>query len=552
MYNDRMPSPVIPSRALADRLVSILVADGCNLRAYDDDQAVLDRDGWTYLIVQAQALERLPNLGQIGSAEVVVLGGTPDVPARLKKARPWVTQGRVHLFHVGDDGDLWQDSVLGKTTLGALLLRRHELPAVEPEELTALVGEAQIQHQAQVREVQQFHQTIGTRTPVATYALAAIIGVCFGLELLWGGSESMPTLVRMGALVRERALDEPWRLLSCTFLHAGFMHVLFNVYVLVALGTTLERILGRERFLVLYVASALGGSLASTLFLGEGVSVGASGAIWGLLAAEAVLAYQPGGLLPAIVIPGIKRAAFINLGINVANSFRPGVDWAAHLGGGVVGGLLVLAGVVTLGLPRLAELSAEQTPEDRRPKWLRPAAAALTALLVAGGAYGLFQGAAWSLSAKLELTRRPLGDSGFGIELPSMLGEPKELQQQPGQVMAVYGDLLSDMIVVDVLVIRFEPPLSADELAVEYQELEKVLATGLPPEAKPVGQPRQVSEGDARYSISGYVFENGLTLERTGFLTPGFGGRVDVGMWPQQRDAGYGGLAEKVARSIRP
>jgi rhomboid protease GluP len=548
-----MPSPVIPPRVLADRLVSILVADGCTLRAYDDDQAVLERDGRTYLILQAPgAFERLPKLGQIGNAEVVVLGGTRDVRARLKKARPWVTQGRVHLFHVGDDGDLWQDSVLGKTTLGAFLRRRQDLPAVDPQQLTALVGEAQTQYAAQVQEVQQFHQTIGARTPIATYALAAIIGVCFGLELLWGGSESMPTLVRMGALVRERALDEPWRLLSCTFLHAGFMHVLFNVYVLVALGTTLERILGRERFLVLYVASAIGGSLASTLVLDDGVSVGASGAIWGLLAAEAMLAHRPGGLLPAILLPGLKRAALINLAINVVNSFRPDVDWAAHFGGGIVGGLLVLTGVLTLGLPRLAELTAEQTPEDRKPMWLRPAAVALTGLLVAGGAYGLLQGAAWSLTAKQELTRRSLGDSGFGIELPSMLGEPKELRQQPGQVTAVYGDLLSDMVVVEVLVIRFESPLPADQLAIEFQALEEALATSAPPGGKLVGQPRQLSEGNARYSISLYRFENGLTLEHVGFLTPGFGGRVDVGMWPQFRDAGYAGLAETAARSIRP
>ena len=205
-----MPSTVIPSRVLADRLVAILVADGCILGAYDDDQAVLDRDGATYFILQApRAFERLPNLGQLGHAEIVVLGGASDVKARLKKARPWVTQGRLHLFHVGDADDVWQDSALGKTTLGPLLQRRHELPAVEPQELVALVGEAQIQHEAQVREAQQFHHAIGTRTPTVTYALAASIGVCFVLELLWGGSESMPTLMRMGALVRERGLPEP-------------------------------------------------------------------------------------------------------------------------------------------------------------------------------------------------------------------------------------------------------------------------------------------------------------------------------------------------------
>ena len=199
----------------------------------------------------------------------------------------------------------------------------------------------------------------------------------------------------------------------------------------------------------------------------------------------------------------------------------------------------------------LAELSAEETPKDRKPTWLRPAAVALTTLLVAGGAYGLLQGAAWSLSAAPELTRRPLGDSGFGLELPRALGEPKQLQQQPNQVTAVYGDLLSDMVVVEVVVMRFETPLPAEQLDIELQALEKGLASSAPPEANPMGQPRQVSEGDARYTVSLYRFENGLFFERVGFVTPGFGGRVDVGVWSELRDAGYGGLAEKVARSIR-
>jgi membrane associated rhomboid family serine protease len=450
------------------------------------------------------------------------------------------------------DGGSWKDATLGRTTLGTLIRRRHELPEADPPVLAAELAQARQQHQAQAVEVQRFQQVLGTRTPVVTYVLAVAIAACFGLELLWGGSESLPTLVRMGALVRERALwDEPWRLVSCTFLHAGFMHFLFNVYVLLALGTMLERILGRERFLVLYVASALGGSLASTLALGEGISVGASGAIWGLLAAEAVLAPRPAGLLPAVVIPGLKRAALINLGINVVNSLRPEVDWAAHLGGGIVGGLLVLAGVLTVGLPRLADSSTEAAPADRKPAWLRPAAIALTGVLLAGGAYGVIQGAPWALQAEPELVRRPLGDSGLGIELPATLGEPVELRQVPGQVTAVYGDLLSDAVVVEVFVMRFEPPLSEEQLVAELQGLEQAMAASAPEGAKPVGQPRQVTEGSARYGLSLYRFENGLTFERAAFLTPGFGGRVDVGTWPQVTD-GYRGLAERAARSVGP
>jgi rhomboid protease GluP len=551
-----MSTQATPHQALADRLVSSLLAGGCTLRAHDAEQAVLSCGNRTIVILQApRAFELLPNLGQIGNAEVVILGGKPEVGARLKKSRPWLTQGRVHLFHIDDDdhdGGLWKTGFASTTTLGPLLERRRELPEVDPDELAAHRATAQEQHQAQVVEVQHFHRAFGTRTPWATYALAAIIGVYFALELLWGGSDSMPTLVRMGALVRERALvDEPWRLLSCTFLHAGFMHFAFNVYVLLAIGISLERILGAERFLVLYVASALGGSLASTLLLGEGISVGASGAIWGLLAAEAVLAYRPAGLLPSVALPQLKRAALINLGINVANSFRPEVDWAAHFGGGVVGSLLIVTGLLTLGLPRLAELSSAQEPVDRKPGWLRSAAIVLTGALLVGGASALIHGAPWALSAKPELTRRPLGTIGLGIELPATLTEPKDLRQEPGKLSVVYGDLLSDMVVADVFVMRFDPPLSDELLVLELEGLEASLAASVPSGATPVGQARQVSEGSVHYSFTAYRFENGLLLERAAVLTPSFGGRVDFGMWPQLRD-GYTGMAERAARSIAP
>ncbi len=431
----------IPPSALADRLVSILVADGCALRAYDDGCAVLERGGRTFVILQANAaFERMPNLGQIGNAEVVVLGGTPQVRARLKRVRLWVTQGRVHLFHISDDDDVWQDSVLGKTTLGSLLRRRHDLPAADGQELVSLAADAQAQRTAQVQEQQQFHQAIGTRTPAVTYALASMIAGCFALELLWGGSETMPTLVRMGALVGDRAFEEPWRLISAAFLHHGITHLLLNLYVLVAIGLSLERILGRRRFLVLYVAAAIGGSLASTLFLSDRVSVGASGAIWGLLVAEAGLAFRPRGLLPTAMIPALKRATVMNLGVNVLNSFRPDVDWAAHLGGGIVGGVLIVTGALIVGLPRLSELSADQIAEDREPGWLRPAAVALTAVLVVAGGYGLVRGAAWSLTDAPEFTRRSLGESDFTIELPAQLRAPVELREQSGQVTATFGD----------------------------------------------------------------------------------------------------------------
>ncbi|MEC7364189.1 MAG: rhomboid family intramembrane serine protease, partial [Actinomycetota bacterium] len=83
--------------------------------------------------------------------------------------------------------------------------------------------------------------------------------------------------------------DQWYRLLTSAFLHGSFLHIAFNMYVLFALGPTLERILGHVRFTALYLLSAVGGAVASYFFSDiTTVSVGASGAIFGLMGALVV------------------------------------------------------------------------------------------------------------------------------------------------------------------------------------------------------------------------------------------------------------------------
>jgi membrane associated rhomboid family serine protease len=124
--------------------------------------------------------------------------------------------------------------------------------------------------------------------------------------------------------------NEWFRLLTSAFLHGSFLHIAFNMYVLFALGPTLERILGHTRFIALYVLAALGGAVASYYFSDiRTVSVGASGAIFGLMG--------------ALVVAGRRlrydvTQVLVLLGINVVIGFiAPGIDWRAHLGGLVVG-----------------------------------------------------------------------------------------------------------------------------------------------------------------------------------------------------------------------
>ena len=117
------------------------------------------------------------------------------------------------------------------------------------------------------------------------------------------------------------------------FLHGSFLHIAFNMYVLFALGPTLERILGHVRFTALYLLSAVGGAVASYFFSDiTTVSVGASGAIFGLMG--------------ALVVAGRRlrydvTQVLVLLGINVVIGFlAPGIDWRAHLGGLVTGAVV--------------------------------------------------------------------------------------------------------------------------------------------------------------------------------------------------------------------
>jgi membrane associated rhomboid family serine protease len=126
---------------------------------------------------------------------------------------------------------------------------------------------------------------------------------------------------------------EWWRLMTAAFLHGSWLHIAFNMYVLFVLGPTLERALGHARFIVLYLVAALGGSVASYAFSDpRTVSVGASGAIFGLMG--------------ALIVAGRRMRwditqVLVLLGLNVIIGFlSPEVDWRAHFGGLVIGALV--------------------------------------------------------------------------------------------------------------------------------------------------------------------------------------------------------------------
>jgi membrane associated rhomboid family serine protease len=120
------------------------------------------------------------------------------------------------------------------------------------------------------------------------------------------------------------------RLLTAAFLHAGILHIAFNMLALVIIGPPLETAIGRLRFTGLYLLAALGGSVCSYLFSNPRImGVGASGAIFGLFGAYFVIARSRKADTSGIVV-----LIVINLVFSFAD---PLIDWRAHIGGLVVG-----------------------------------------------------------------------------------------------------------------------------------------------------------------------------------------------------------------------
>ncbi len=195
-------------------------------------------------------------------------------------------------------------------------------------------------------EAKKSEKIFKNNTPVITYALIALnILVFLAMYVLGEGSLHIQTLVDFGAsyppFIRN---GEYYRLITSGFLHIGFMHLLFNNYALYIIGPQVENFFGRIKFLTIYFGSIFIASLMSMLFF-EGVSAGASGAIFGLLGAILYFGYHYrvylGNALRSQIIPLIILNLLIGFSIESIND-------AAHIGG-LIGGVIVAALVGVTG-----------------------------------------------------------------------------------------------------------------------------------------------------------------------------------------------------------
>ena len=172
--------------------------------------------------------------------------------------------------------------------------------------------------------------------PLVTYAIIALCVLVYVLQWLLPGE----AVYQQFAFANVFADREPWRMLTAAFLHSQsfLLHIVLNMYTLWIFGQALEPLLGRVRFLAVYLLSAVGGSIGFLLLTPDrpviGV-VGASGAIFGLFGAMLVVQRHRGGE---------TRQLWVLIAINGAiGFFVQGIAWQAHLGGLITGGLAAAA-----------------------------------------------------------------------------------------------------------------------------------------------------------------------------------------------------------------
>jgi membrane associated rhomboid family serine protease len=208
----------------------------------------------------------------------------------------------------------------------------------------------------------------GSGAPVVTYVIIAVcvavfivqtIGNLLGLPvtdaLVYQGLYSYPSAV-FGAF-------EPWRMFTTIFAHANILHLLLNMYTLWVFGSALEPMLGRARYLALFLISGFAGSLGVLLIASPGVPVvGASGAIFGLFGAFLIIQRRLGGNATQMLV-----LLAINLGIGFLPGFN--IAWQAHVGG-LIGGFLV--GLIYV-----------ETRQPQRRRWQLPLLVVLCVVFVA-------------------------------------------------------------------------------------------------------------------------------------------------------------------------
>lgn len=211
-----------------------------------------------------------------------------------------------------------------------------KMDSIEFFKLTNDMNEKTIKNEKKLAKI------FSKKKPTITYLLIVINVIMFLLATLLRAQNIVDLdyyLANNYLLVQN---GEYYRLLTSMFMHAGFMHLLFNMYALYIIGPQVERYYGKTKYLLIYLVSGLLGSIFSSVFMKENVfSLGASGAIFGLLGSIAYFTYYYRATLQGLLRSQIVPVILINLGIGL---FMPGIDMYGHIGG-LIGGILISMGI---------------------------------------------------------------------------------------------------------------------------------------------------------------------------------------------------------------
>jgi rhomboid protease GluP len=290
----------------------------------------------------------------------------------------------VDIITVHTDGDYVGFHVLGVRE--NLVIGVDTADAAAAERLAALLPQRRTEDFAVAHaEREAFHDRIdywSPSTPVIWGLLTLNIGIYFLMWLVrrgvsartlgsmmgWGWNSKIDADVRSyqlkewGANVGDLTLHgEWWRMVTSLFLHGSLLHLLFNMIALWQVGQLVERLFGSVRFTALYLIAGVCGSIASVMWNPHVNSVGASGAIFGIVGGLLAFTRRENSGVPPTVVNDLRGSLFPFLVFNLAAGFLyPHTDNAAHLGG-LAGGWL--AGLL---LARSLHVPAERSMHERR------------------------------------------------------------------------------------------------------------------------------------------------------------------------------------------
>ena len=190
-------------------------------------------------------------------------------------------------------------------------------------------------NQNTMKKEKKLEKIFSPKKPIVTYTLIVLNLMVFLYGVLHGNDELINMFGNNYELVQN---GEFYRLLTCMFVHADIMHILFNMIALYSIGPVVERYYGKSKFLLIYLVSGLLGSIFSGVFMtADSISIGASGAIFGLLGSICYFTYYYRATLQGILRGSIMPVIIINLVIGLISS---SIDLSAHIGG-LIGGILI-------------------------------------------------------------------------------------------------------------------------------------------------------------------------------------------------------------------